>query len=161
VPYHRDRRVKPGDDGELVETRGRLVRRKINNPAERNVMNFAGVDSWAILLAATGGYIVGAFWYWGFSKLWMEMQGFTPESLKSSTSVATALAGVVGHLGVGEVTLTNAVISAFLLWFGFIAMTLAANYCFGGRPLKLYLIDAGHWLAVLLVQGIVIGAMGV
>jgi hypothetical protein len=40
-------------------------------------------------------------------------------------------------------------------------MTLAANYCFVGRPLKLYLIDAGHWLAVLIVQGIVIGAMGV
>jgi hypothetical protein len=137
-------------------------------------MNFAGVDSWAILLAATGGYIVGAFWYWGFSKSWMEMQGFTAESLKSNTSVfpyllvfianlvmATALAGFVGHLGVGEVTLKNGVISAFLLWFGFIAMTLAANYCFVGRPLKLYLIDAGHWLAVLIVQGIVIGAMGV
>jgi hypothetical protein len=137
-------------------------------------MNFAGVDTWAILLAATGGYIVGAFWYWGFSKPWMEMQGFTPESLKSNTSVfpyllvfianlvmATALAGFVGHLGVGEVTLKNGVMSAFLLWFGFIAMTLAANYCFIGRPLKLYLIDAGHWLAVLIVQGIVIGAMGI
>jgi hypothetical protein len=137
-------------------------------------LNFAGVDTWAILLAATGGYIVGAFWYWGFSKPWMEMQGFTPESLKSNTSVfpyllvfianlvmATALAGFVGHLGVGEVTLKNGVISAFLLWFGFIAMTLAANYCFVGHPLKLYLIDVGHWLAALIVQGIVIGAMGV
>jgi hypothetical protein len=27
--------------------------------------------------------------------------------------------------------------------------------------LRLYLIDAGHWLAVFLAQGIVIGAMGV
>jgi Protein of unknown function (DUF1761) len=137
-------------------------------------MNFAGVDTWAILLAATGGYIVGAFWYWGFSKPWMEAQGFTAESLKYDTSVfsyllvfianliiATALAGVIGHLGVGEVTLKNGVISAFLLWFGFIATTLAANYSFGRRPLKLYLIDAGHWLAVLIVQGIVIGAMGI
>ena len=75
--------------------------------------------------------------------------------------IATALAGVIGHLGVGEVTLKNGVISAFLLWFGFIATTLAANYSFGRRPLKLYLIDAGHWLAVLIVQGIVIGAMGI
>jgi Protein of unknown function (DUF1761) len=137
-------------------------------------MNFAGVDSWAILLAATGGYIVGAFWYWGFSKPWTEAQGFAPESVKYDTSVfsyllvfianliiATALAGVIGHLGVGEVTLKNGVISAFLLWFGFIATTLAANYSFGRRPLKLYLIDAGHWLAVLIVQGIVIGAMGI
>jgi hypothetical protein len=136
-------------------------------------MNFAGVDTWAILLAATGGYIVGAFWYWGFSKPWMEAQGFTADS-PNDTSVfsyllvfianliiATALAGVIGHLGVGEVTLKNGVISGFLLWFGFIAATLAANYSFGRRPLKLYLIDAGHWLAVLIVQGIVIGAMGI
>ncbi len=137
-------------------------------------MNFAGVDTWAIVLAGVGGYIVGAFWYWGFSKPWMAAQGFTPETMKANTSafpyvlvfvanliIATALAGVIGHLGVGEVTLKNAVISAFFLWFGFVATTLAANYSFGRRPLKLYLIDAGHWLAVLIVQGIVIGAMGV
>ena len=104
----------------------------------------------------------------------MDAQGFTPESMKADTSafpyilvfaanlvMATALAGVIGHLGVGEVTLKNGVISAFLLWFGFVATTLAANYSFGRRPLKLFLIDAGHWLAVLIVQGIVIGAMGV
>jgi Protein of unknown function (DUF1761) len=151
-----------------------LVVRKDKTLRGGDVMNFAGVDTWAIVLAAVGGYVVGAFWYWGFSKPWMEAQGFTPESRKSNTSVfpyvlvfvanlimATALAGVVGHLGVGEVTLRNAVISAFLLWFGFVAMTLAANYSFGRRPLKLYLIDAGHWLAALIVQGIVIGAMGV
>jgi len=137
-------------------------------------MNFAGVDTWAIVLAGVAGYVVGAFWYWGFSKPWMDAQGFTPESLKSNTSVfpfvlvfvanlimASALAGVIGHLGVGEVTLRNAVISAFLLWFGFVATALAANYSFGRRPLKLFLIDAGHWLAVLILQGIVIGAMGV
>jgi hypothetical protein len=108
------------------------------------------------------------------SKPWMTAQGFTPESMKAGTSalpyilvfaanliMAIALAGVIGHLGVGEVTLKNGVISAFLLWLGFIATTLAANYGFGRRPLKLYLIDAGHWLAVLIVQGIIIGAMGV
>jgi hypothetical protein len=42
-----------------------------------------------------------------------------------------------------------------------VATTLAVNYSFGRRPLKLYLIDAGHWLAVLLVQGAVIGYLGV
>src|SRR5271166_3371591 len=137
-------------------------------------MNFGGVDNWAIVLAAVAGYIVGAFWYMALAKPWMTAQGFTAESMKANQSplpfilafvanvvIATALAGVVGHLGVGQVTLKNAVISAFLVWFGFVATTLAANYSFGRRPLKLFLIDAGHWLAVLIVQGIVIGAMGV
>src|SRR5208282_6702565 len=106
-------------------------------------------------------------------KPWMAAQGFTRESMKANRSplpfilvfvanlvMATALAGVIGHLGVGQVTLKNAVISAIAVWLGFIATTLAANYSFGRRPLKLYLIDAGHWLAVLIAQGIVIGAMG-
>jgi len=35
------------------------------------------------------------------------------------------------------------------------------NYSFGKRPLKLMLIDSGHWLVVLLLQGAVIGFMGV
>ena len=72
-------------------------------------MNFAGVDTWAIVLAGVGGYIVGAFWYWGFSKPWMDAQGFTPESMKANTSafpyilvfvanliMATALAAYMG-----------------------------------------------------------------
>jgi len=137
-------------------------------------MNFGGVDNWAIVLAAVAGYIVGAFWYMALAKPWMAAQGFTPESMKANQSplpfilafaanvvIATALAGVVGHLGVGQVTLKNAVISAAALWLGFVATTLAVNYSFGRRPLRLYLIDAGHWLAVFLAQGIVIGAMGV
>ena len=70
-----------------------------------------------------------------------------PESMKANTSafpyilafvanlvMATALAGVIGHLGVGEVTLKNGVISAFPLWFGFVATTLAVNFSFGADP---------------------------
>jgi len=137
-------------------------------------MNFGGVDTWAIVLAAGAGYIVGAAWYMALSKPWMAAHGFTHETLKADKSplpfilafvgnlvIATALAGVVGHLGVGQVTLKNAVISAAALWLGFVATTLAVNYSFGRRPLRLFLIDAGHWLAVFVVQGIVIGAMGV
>ncbi len=137
-------------------------------------MNFGGVDSWAIVIAAIVGSVVGAFWYRGFAKPWSDAHGFTPEKMKADPSpwpyilgfvaylvMATALAGVVGHLGVGQVTLENAVISAAAVWLGFIATALAVNYSFGRRPLKLYLIDAGHWLAVLIAQGMVIGVMGV
>jgi Protein of unknown function (DUF1761) len=151
-----------------------MQRRKALRHAERHVMNFGGVDTWAIVLAAVAGYVVGAFWYTALSKPWMAAQGFTPESIKANRSplpfilvfvanlvMAIALAGVIGHLGVGQVTLKNAVISAVAVWLGFIATTLAANYSFGRRRLKLYVIDAGHWLAVLIAQGIVIGAMGV
>jgi hypothetical protein len=104
----------------------------------------------------------------------MEAQGFTPESKKANQSpvpyvvalvanlvMAWMLAGVIGHLGVGQVTIRNGAISAAAVWFGFVVTTQTVNYGFGRRPFKLLLIDSGHWLIVLLLQGAVIGFMGV
>jgi hypothetical protein len=137
-------------------------------------MKFAGIDYWAVVIAGIVGYAAGALWYWGWSKPWMEAQGFTLESMKANQSpvpyllafvanlvMALMLAGVIGHLGIGEVTIRKGVISAAAVWLGFVATTQTVNYRFGKRPLKLLLIDSGHWLVVLLLQGAVIGFMGV
>ena len=137
-------------------------------------MRFAGVDYWAVVIAGIVGYAAGALWYWGWSKPWMEAQGFTPESMKANQSpvpyllafmanllMAWMLAGVIGHLGIEAVTFRNGVISAAAVWLGFLATTQTVNYSFSKRPLKLLLIDSGHWLVVLLLQGAVIGFMGV
>jgi hypothetical protein len=103
----------------------------------------------------------------------MEAHGFTADSMKGQSPVpfiiafvanvvmAAMLAGVIGHLGTGQVTFANSVISAAFLWFGFVLTTIATNYGFGRKPLKLVVIDAGHWLVVLVLQGAVIGLMGV
>jgi hypothetical protein len=137
-------------------------------------MGFAGVDYWAVVISGIVGYVAGALWYWALSKPWMSAQGFTPESMKANQSplpfvlaflanlvMAWMLAGVIGHLGIGQVTIRNGAISAAFLWFGFVLTTLSVNYTFGRRPLKLLLIDSAHWLVVLLLQGVVIGFMGV
>jgi len=136
-------------------------------------MRFAGVDYWAVVIAGIVGYAAGALWYWGWSKPWMEAQGFTPETMKANQSpvpyvvaflanlvMAWMLAGVIGHLGIGQATIRNGLISAAAVWLGFVATTQTVNYGFGRRPLKLLLIDTGHWLVVLLLQGAVIGFMG-
>jgi hypothetical protein len=47
-------------------------------------MKFAGIDYWAVVIAGIVGYAAGALWYWGWSKPWMEAQGFTPESMKAN-----------------------------------------------------------------------------
>lgn len=47
------------------------------------------------------------------------------------------------------------------VWLGFVATTLAVNHTFQGAKKELTLIDGGHWLGVLLVQGLLIGWMGV
>jgi hypothetical protein len=75
--------------------------------------------------------------------------------------MAWVLAGVLGHLGPGQVTFMNGVISGAFLWLGFVITTLATNNFFAGRKPELILIDGGHWLLVLVVMGAIIGAMGV
>ena len=75
--------------------------------------------------------------------------------------MAWVLAGVIGHLGAGQVTIRNGMISRAFIWLGFVATTLAVNNAFAGRKPMLSVIDAGHWLGVLLVSGAVIGLFGV
>lgn len=135
-------------------------------------MRFAGVDYWAVVIAAIAGYVAGALWYWALSKPWTKAQGFTVESMKANQSpvpfilafaanlvMAWMLSGIIGHLGIGEATIRNGAISGALVWFGFVLTTLAVNYSFARRSLQLLLIDAGHWLVVMVLQGVVIGFM--
>ena len=75
--------------------------------------------------------------------------------------MAWVLAGGLGHLGLGQVTLKNGVISALFMWLGFVITTLSVNYAFGQRRPMLTVIDGIHWLGVLAIQGVIIGAMGV
>ena len=143
-------------------------------------MTFAGVNYLAIVLAAIAAWVAGAAWYGVLAKPWVAAQDMTMEAFKAKQAamrgspaayapfviaflaelvMAWTLAGIVGHLG--QVTLRNGVVSAGFVWLGFVLTTMAVNYAFGARGVKLTAIDAGHWLLVLLVQGAIIGAMGV
>jgi len=75
--------------------------------------------------------------------------------------IAWMLAGLLAHLGVGQVTVRNGVISALFLWFGFVLTTMVVNYSFAGRNRRLLVIDAGNWLVVFVVIGAVVGVIGV
>src|SRR5215471_18878685 len=131
-------------------------------------MRFAGIDYWAVFLAAIAGYIVGALWYWALGKPWMAALGLTEDVIKGKDKrpspvpfVLAFVADLVGHLGIGQVTIKNGVISGAFIWLGFVITTLAVNNSFAMRKPILIAIDGGHWLAVLLVMGAIIGAMGV
>ena len=81
-------------------------------------------------------------------------------ALVANVIIAWMLAGLLAHLGVGQVTLRNGIVSAVFLWFGFVLTTMTVNYSFSGRDRRLLFIDLGNWLIVLLVIGAVIGAIG-
>ena len=140
-------------------------------------MAFAGINHLAVLIAAVVAWLASAAWYTSLSKIYTAALGKTAERIAADRKkpgaflpfiyafvadivIAWMLAGVLGHLGPGQVTLLNGVISAAFLWFGFILTTMAVNYSFSGRDRRLLLIDSSNWLIVLLVIGAVIGGWG-
>ena len=137
-------------------------------------MTFAGMNYLAILIGTLAAFAFGAAYYIGLSKQWLAAVGKTKEEVAARRSptpfivtivallvMAWVLAGGIAHLGPGQVTLKNGVISALFMWVGFVATTLAVNNAFGQRKVQLTVIDGIHWLGVLLIQGAIIGALGV
>lgn len=138
-------------------------------------MTFAGINYIAVVIAALAGFGVGAAWYMVFAKPWMAAVGKSEADLAAPTGLrrqmpfviafvallvmAWMLAGVIGH--VGEVTIWRGVVSGFFVWLGFVITTMGVNHAFQDAPPSLTAIDGGHWLAVLVIQGAVIGAFGV
>jgi hypothetical protein len=80
-------------------------------------------------------------------------------SIVSLFIMALMLAGLMGHLG--DISIRGGVISGFFVWIGLIITTMGVNHAFSGAKPMLTLIDGFYWLAVLLIQGAVIGAFGV
>ena len=140
-------------------------------------MDFAGMNYLAILLAGVAGYIFGAVYYGMLGDSWLKALGKTKEDIMGPNGemlytpfiisgiaalvMAFVLAGTIGHLGAGQVTLRNGMISGAFIWSGFVLTTTLVSHAYQGQKLSLTIIDAGHWLGVLLIQGAVLGFMGV
>lgn len=133
-------------------------------------MVFAGINYLAVVIAAAASFMFGGLWYGLLGKYWLAAIGKTEAEIKETSSVAPmliaalgqlvmafVLAGAIGHLGPGNVTVKNGLISALFLWAGFVATTLTVNYSFQMEKRSLLAIDLGHWLGVLLIQGAIIG----
>jgi hypothetical protein len=137
-------------------------------------MVFAGLNFLAILIAALAAFAWGALYYTSLSKQWLAAVGLSKEQIQTARSpmpfvisfvalaiMAWVLAGTLGHLGPGQVTLKNGIISGLFLWLGFIATTVFVNNAYPGRKYSLSVIDSIHWLGVVVIEGATIGAMGV
>ena len=134
-------------------------------------MQFGGINYLAVLVAAAAGFGTGMIWYMVFGNAWMTALGKSQEDLKPKPApfiaavvcqlvMAFMLAGIIGHLGDAQVTLKNGVLSGALIWAGFVITTMIVNHAFQGASRALTLIDGGHWFAVLVVMGAIIGQFG-
>ena len=130
----------------------------------------------AVLVAAIAGWLVGAVWYGVLGKQWMAALGWTEADMTGPDGkrrmpmgpmivafiaqliMALMLSGLMGHLG--PLNIERGIVSGALVWLGFVITVIAVQNGFQRRKTALTVIDGGHWLAVLVVQGAIIGAFG-
>ncbi|MCC2095784.1 MAG: DUF1761 domain-containing protein [Hyphomicrobiales bacterium] len=126
-----------------------------------------------VLFAALVSFGFGALWYMALSKPWMDAAGKTEADMLGADGkpivpvgpmaisfvAELVMAGVFAILlaKFGATTITGLVF-AMLFWLGFVITTMATNNAYGGAKPALTMIDGGHWLGVLLIQGLILGA---
>jgi glucan phosphoethanolaminetransferase (alkaline phosphatase superfamily) len=132
-------------------------------------VNVAAINYYAIPAAAIAAFIWGAIYYMTLSKQWLAAVGQTEPNRSPAPFIlsfvallvmAFVLSGAIAHLGPGQGTIRNGIISGLILWTGFVVTTVFVNNAYPGRKYMLSIIDSIHWLGVLVIQGAVIGALG-
>jgi hypothetical protein len=74
--------------------------------------------------------------------------------------MAWVMGGLMGHLGEAAYSVGGGAMTGAIAWLGFVATTLLVNHGFQESKIALTLIDGGHWLGVLIIQGVVIALFG-
>lgn len=136
-------------------------------------MQFAGMNYLAILVAAIVAFIIGSIYYSTLTKPWMKAARLDPAGPKPAMAplmittfilelgLAFVTAGIIGHLGAGQVTVSNGIISGLFIWAGIIFTTMTINQRYQNFGWDLTLIDGLHWLLVMVGIGATIGLFGV
>ncbi|MCE9541343.1 DUF1761 domain-containing protein [Candidatus Kaiserbacteria bacterium] len=124
-----------------------------------------------VVAAAVAHVIVGYLWYHPrvFGRAWTRLANISPEIAERGnkhmplfTLAAFAAALVVAYVlhmitaALGILTLGESLELATALWFGFVAPVLLGSVLWEHKPLKLYCINAGYWLASLVVMSVVL-----
>lgn len=137
---------------------------------------FEGVNWIAVAIAVVVSMAIGAGWYSALAKPWIAANGFSEEQVKSVEAndspviyvfaaishlvMAVILNGIIIHAAGETMTMGDGLLSAFLIWLGFVVTSMTVNHRFQFKPWSLTVIDSGHYLLVLLAQGAIIGWFG-
>ena len=123
------------------------------------------INYWAVIVAALVNMVVGALWYTRslFGNQWAKLIGIKHEDMRKTgnsgiaVSIVTSLvtAFILAHFVsyAGDSNFGDGLVTGFWLWLGFVATMMASAYVFEGRSWKLWQINAGYWLVVLLING--------
>jgi len=128
----------------------------------------------AVLCAAVAAWVFGAIWYMVLGSPWKAALGWTAEQIKTTQPqlpigpmlvsfvaevVMAAVLALFMH-AFGRPTYARGAIVGAHCWLGFVVTSIAVNNAYQGRKPMLTVIDSGHWLGVLVIEGVVLGFMG-
>ena len=131
------------------------------------MLEFAGLNGWAILVATAAAFALGGLWYGPlFGKAWLAALGKTEDEIQPSAqpfvvSAVAALATciVVAALmnSLGMTGLLPGLVFGLTIGVAFSAASLASDSAFCGWGWKLWGILAGYRVAYSAIMGGIIG----
>ena len=134
---------------------------------EPDMIDFAGLNWWAILVAVAAAFALGGLWYGPlFGKAWLSALGKTEDDITPSAepfivSAVAALATcvVVAALmnGLGLTGLVHGLVFGFITGVGFIAAAMASDTAFCRWGWDLWAIQAGYRVAYSVLMGGIVG----
>ncbi len=119
----------------------------------------------AVIVAAVINMIVGSVWYSPalFGKDWAKLIGRKIEDMGKDAGLSyaiTALGALVQAWILANIidwvwatTLAEGIVVGFIIWLGFVAITEGVNTIFAGTRKKLWAINTGYFLVVLVING--------
>ncbi|RWB98320.1 DUF1761 domain-containing protein [Mesorhizobium sp.] len=118
------------------------------------MIEFVPINLWGIGTAVLAAWVVAGLWYSPllFIRPWAEMSGV--DGAKFAAGLGRAIAVDLASFAVmafildqvlhawGALTIVSTVLCTFLLWLGFVAVTLLHSVTYEHRPLHYYAINA-------------------
>ncbi len=138
-------------------------------------MALESVNVLAVVVASIAGMAIGFVWYspLAFGKTWMKLMGKSAKDMESEKKksnmpmtmgvgfISTLVMAYVLSLFIqymGASTPVQGAMTAFWAWLGFVATVTLSSVLWEGKPVKLYILNAAHYLVALLVMGAIIAA---
>lgn len=136
-------------------------------------MDFSNINFLAVLVGGVLAFAFGALWYSQvlFSKAWQKEVGLTEADLAGAnmaqifgTSLVLMLVMSLGMAIMlrghddGEITWQTGLMHGLYVGLMFIATSIGINILYQRRSFKLFFIDAGYQIIMVMIMGAIIGA---
>lgn len=131
-------------------------------------MGSLSINVLGIIVAAILAFAFDFGWHHAFERRWMTDPNYRGRpALKPGPLaivfvaylvIAGMLAGLTAHIGF--VTIWNTFVTGILVWAGFILTAMVVDHSYEARSRKLTMINAAHWLGVIVIMSVVIGLFG-